>query len=103
MSELAIRQCEIVYAVAEFLSDWIDDDTDLMSIDENISCIESYGVKFVEPCNDLVINSLRHLKDVINPWNDMAMCDTLIECCILTVEECRQYYPFSAKMMIVFG
>ena len=103
MNKFINRQYEIAYKIADFLSDWLEDDTDLMSIEENIRLIESYGVKFCEPCGQLVVNSLRHFQDVINPWNDIAMFDTLIECCGFTEDECKRYYPFSVKMMIVFG
>ena len=86
------RQQELVYAVADYLSGWLEDTSQLMSIKENISCIESYGIKFLEPCDRLVVNSLRHLKGEINPWNDDAMMDVLVDCGF-TKDEIDRYYP----------
>lgn len=90
------RQHELAYKVADYLSDWLEDDSELMSVEENLRCIESYGISVGEPCDELVENALRHFRDIVNPWNHGSAIDTLIECCGFTEDECKKYYWASA-------
>lgn len=72
-----MRCHEIVTLVAQYLFDWFDEDDNCQDINEIIKSIELYGITLSEPCDALVINAVRHLKDVVNPWNNDTLPDIL--------------------------
>jgi len=96
--QLAItREQELVVAIADLLSEWVEEDegeewTSNVPFVDSIRSIESYGVKFSDSCDVLVVNAIRHCMDIINPWNKEAIKDTLEEQCTFTREECDKYY-----------
>ena len=72
------RQLDLVIFVADFLSDWVEsDESACIDFVESLNIIESYGVKLTQPCDALGINAVRHLKDIVNPWNENALPDIL--------------------------
>ena len=73
------RRQELVLLIADYLTDWIDDDTAVLEIEESISIIGSYGISYDNPCDELVINAIRHFDDIINFWNKSAIPTVLEE------------------------
>jgi hypothetical protein len=73
------REQELVLGIASYLTDWTDDELSTMPIEDSIGCIESYGIKFNNSCNELVTNAIRHIQYIINPWNADEIWMILIE------------------------
>ncbi|MCL2841613.1 MAG: hypothetical protein FWE05_12675 [Defluviitaleaceae bacterium] len=91
-----LRYYELIACIVDFCSDWVDEEDSCeaprtMSVDDSLSIIDSYGVPLVTPNDYLVCNAIRHLKDVINPWNKGSLWDILTEQCGFTQEECDYY------------
>ena len=87
------HQQKLVMAIADYLTDWTDDETSVLPIEESIQIIESYGVKFDEPCDDLVVNAIRHFANIINPWSKDVIPDILMDESLgFTKEECDKYF-----------
>ncbi|MDR3047156.1 MAG: hypothetical protein LBU51_06030 [Bacteroidales bacterium] len=78
--------------IADYLSSWTDDENSIMSFDDSIQAIERYGVSFSQPDEKLVKASIRHLIDIINPWNKSAVLEILEECAIFTKDEANYYH-----------
>ena len=85
------RQQQLVLEIAKYMSDWLEEPEEIITPDEYIKIIESYGVGFENPCDELVINAIRHFKYVVNPWNNAALPDILMESVGFTNEECDKY------------
>jgi hypothetical protein len=73
----------------------------IVTPEEYIKIIESYGVGFDNPCDELVINAIRHFKYVVNPWNNAALAEILVESVGFTKEECDKYFQRPTQMAIV--
>lgn len=91
------REQELVIAIADFLSDWVEEDegeewTRNAPFDASIRITESYGVKFNDSCDALVVNAIRHYIDIVNPWNRETVPDILEEMCGFTKDECEKYF-----------
>ena len=69
-----------------------------MTLDDSIKMIESYGIGYDNPCDDLVINAIRHLDDVINLWHKAAMPD-ILEVVGFTKEEIKRYNTITESVM----
>jgi len=85
------RQQDLVLEIANYLTDWTNDETSVMSEEESIEIIESYGVKFDNPCDDLVVNAIKHLDNIINPWNKAAAIPEILEVIGFNEEEIKRY------------
>lgn len=91
------REQELVIAIADFLSDWVEEEegeewTRNIPFDASIRFVESYGVKFHEPCDSLVVNAIRHYMDIVNPWVRESVPDILQEMCNFTEDESKKYF-----------
>ena len=91
MSSTIDRRQILTALIVDFLTDWTDDLKSLQSVKTSIEAIESYGVKFDFPDGQLVRAAIRHLKDVVNPWNKESIPDVLHEMGFL-VEESQHYW-----------
>lgn len=60
--EITNRQQELVWEIADYLTDWSSDETSVLPFEESIEAIESYGVNFDDPCDELVANAIRHFR-----------------------------------------
>jgi len=96
------RQQEIVFDIADYLTDGEDDEYSVMLINESIKAIESYGISFNSPCDQLVTNAIRHLEYIINPWNKNDIPVILMEISGMTMDEINKYWVRSTPMKIVF-
>ena len=97
------RQQELVWEIADYLTDWTSDESSVLEFDESIKLIESYGVGFDEPCDQLVINAVRHFDDTINFWNKSAIPEAL-EVVGFTKEEIERYNTITESVIrIQFG
>ncbi|MCL2159534.1 MAG: hypothetical protein FWH48_09025 [Oscillospiraceae bacterium] len=95
------RQQELVMGIADYLTDWVEDDeTSTLDIDESIKMIEMYGVKFDTPCDDLVINAIRHLDDIMNPWSKATIPD-ILENIGFTEEETNRYNHVTESILYI--
>jgi hypothetical protein len=95
MNELNLakeRMTMLAKDIADYLSSWTDDENSIMSFDDSIQTIESYRVSFSQPDEKLVKASIRHLINIINPWNKSAVPEILEECTIFTTDEANYYY-----------
>jgi len=85
------RQQRLVWGIADFLSDRQDDPRENLTFDESMRIIEHYGISFGNSCDRLVVNAIRHLKYVVNPWNIDTIPDILAEQAGFTKAECDKY------------
>ena len=97
------RQKYLALDIAEYLTDWTNDDTSTLEFDESIKEIESYGVGYDTPCDELITNAIRHLEYIINPWNKKAIPEILVEALGFTEKECFRYWARSTPVQIVCG
>jgi hypothetical protein len=86
------RQQQLVLEIAKYLSDWLEEPEENVTSEEYIKIIESYGVGFENPSDELVINAIRHFRYVVNPWNKTALPEILMESVGFTKEECDKYF-----------
>ena len=87
------REQELAVNIADYLTDWVeDDDESVRDFDDSVETIESYGVTFNSPCDELVTNAIRHFKYVVNPMNSATIPDTMMELFGMTEDECRKYW-----------
>ena len=86
------RQKELTIAVATYLSEWMDDPEKCIPFNESLEAIESYGYKLDSSEEKLVVSAIRHMKYIVNPWNNMTIPDILIENCGFTKDEAIFYF-----------
>lgn len=84
------RAQKLVLLIADYLTDWTDDVSSVVSVEDSIKAIESYGELFHCASSKLVTNAIRHFIDIVNPWNKSAIPDILMDIGF-TKDECEQY------------
>ena len=84
------RHQELVLEIADYLTDWTNDDTAVFELDESIRVIEGYGISYENPCDELVVNAIRQLDDTINFWNKSAITE-MLEDIGFTKKEVQRY------------
>jgi hypothetical protein len=73
------------------LTDWTDDESSVLDLEESLGIIEGYGISYDNPCDELVTNAIRHLDDIINPWNKAAAIPEILEVIGFTEDEIKRY------------
>jgi len=84
------RPTDLAMMVADYLTDWSEDEESTATVPESIEAIESYGCSFDEPGDMLVVCAIRHLDCLINPWNKDTMPE-LLESVGFSAEEIKKY------------
>jgi len=96
LSREQLRYYELVAGIVDYCSDWVEEEDGVeeprtMPADESLSVIESYGVPLVTPNEYLVCNAIRHLLEIVNPWNKEDLWGILEEQCGFTPTEIERY------------
>ncbi len=97
------RAKELVDNIIYFLADWCESDQDACCpVDESIAAIESYETNYEQPDDNLVFAAVRHLKDIVNPWNDDSLSEIMLNLGF-TVDEIDKFSPAKSIVYISFG
>ncbi|MDR2090587.1 MAG: hypothetical protein LBP62_02915 [Clostridiales bacterium] len=86
------REKNLAVNIMQHLSCRQEDESLNVPIAVSREAIESYGVSFDIPNDDLVISAIRHLIYIINPWNRLDICTVLAEQCGFTKAEAKRYF-----------
>ncbi|MDR2202585.1 MAG: hypothetical protein LBP26_07540 [Clostridiales bacterium] len=78
--------------IARYLSEWMDDESLNVPVRVSKKAIESYGVSFDRPNDSLAVAAVRHIIDIVSPWNRQSICAVLEEQCCFTEIEANRYF-----------
>lgn len=86
------RQQELAINIVLYLCDWMDDNAENTAFRNSIDIIEdSYCCSFNEADDSLVKSAIRYYRQIVNPWNDNNMINTLNEQCNFSTDEAIFY------------